>query len=151
MKINKYLKELGLEWYDLPGNYDGKLHNCGIYELEDSAAADPRNKENEEGFCSREFWNLDYTLSLFIYPRLCYFRENCADTGTPSYFCYDEEGNEINNANEKWLETIDKMILAFRYLIVMPHWETREELEKIEEIIDEGLTLFLKFYSCLWY
>ena len=30
MKINKYLKELGLNWYDLPGNYDKKLEEKNL-------------------------------------------------------------------------------------------------------------------------
>ena len=54
MKINKYLKELGLTEYDLPGNYYPDL------KLEEGAvAADIRNKEDEEGFCSYEFFSLD--------------------------------------------------------------------------------------------
>lgn len=39
---------------------------------------DKRNQDMEEyGFSSMEFFNLDHTLDLLIYPRLCYFRDHC--------------------------------------------------------------------------
>ena len=104
MKINKYLKELGLDWYDLPGNYDEKLHNCGIKKLENSAAADPRNKEDDEGFCEYEFFSLDYSMALYIYPRLCKFRDEYAKFGTPGCFCYNKDDQPDKKGDEKWLK-----------------------------------------------
>lgn len=141
MKLNKYLKELGLTQEDLPGYYDPNLKGS-------KAGADPRNKENEEGFCGYEFFSLDYSLALYIYPRLCEFRNEYANFGTPAYFCYDENENEIENGNELWLEALDKMILAFKYIITDPSdIEWREK----DKIIDEGLKLFAEHYRALWY
>lgn len=141
MKLNKYLKELGLTQEDLPGYYDPNLKG-------NKAGADPRNKENEEGFCGYEFFSLDYSLALYIYPRLCEFRNEYATFGTPAYFCYDENENEVENGNELWLEALDKMILAFKYIILDPaDIEWREK----DKIIDEGLKLFAEHYRALWY
>lgn len=141
MKLNKYLKELGLTQEDLPGYYDPNLKG-------NKAGADLRNKENEEGFCGYEFFSLDYSLALYIYPRLCEFRNEYATFGTPAYFCYDVNENEVENGNELWLEALDKMILAFKYIILDPaDIEWREK----DKIIDEGLKLFAEHYRALWY
>ena len=147
MKINKYLKELGLDWYDLPGNYDEKLHNCGIKKLENSAAADPRNKEDEEGFCKYEFFSLDYSIALYIYPRLCKFRDEYAKLGTPGCFCYNKNNEPIKDGDKKWLKTLDKMILAFEYIITDPK---DIDYKKKDKIIRRGLMLFVQYYHCLW-
>ena len=148
MKMNRYLKELGLDWCDLPGNYDGKLHNCGIKKLENSAAADPRNKADDEGFCEYEFFSLDYSMALYIYPRLCKFRDEYAKFGTPGCFCYNKKGEPVENGNEKWIKVLDKMILSFKYIIKEP--EDIDYKEK-DRIIKKGLFLFAKYYNCLWY
>lgn len=157
MKINKYLEELGLKWYDLPGNYDESLCNCGNDDLEDSVAADLRSKEDEEGFCSYEFFSLDYTLSLYIYSKLCYFREHMAPLSTPGCLIPSQYNSEPETeerkkqsaaAHEKWLEIIDKMILAFKLKIT----GFREGYEGIDrEREREGMQLFIEYYNCLWY
>ncbi len=39
---------------------------------------DKRNQDMEEyGFSTMEFFNLDHTFDLLIYPRLCYYRDYC--------------------------------------------------------------------------
>ena len=148
MKLNKYLKDLGLDWCDLPGNYDGKLHNCSINKIEKSPAVDPRNKEDDEGFCKYEFFSLDYSMALYIYPRLCKFRDEYAKFGTPGCFCYNKKGEPVENGNEKWIKVLDKMILSFKYIIKEP--EDIDYKEK-DRIIKKGLFLFAKYYNCLWY
>ena len=153
MKINKYLKELGLDWYDMPGVYDEKLND--IDSLCDKAAADPRNKEDEEGFCGYEFFSLDHTLSLFIYSKLCYFREHIADICTPGCLCTythasspEEREYRSNASHNKWLSIVDKMILAFKLKIT----GVREGFEGVDNAaIREGMYLFAEYYDCLWY
>ena len=154
MKINKYLKELGLDWYDMPGIYDEKLND--IDSLCDKAAADPRNEEDEEGFCSYEFFSLDHTLSLFIYSKLCYFREHIADIYTPgclctyihSFFTLEEREFHSYASHNEWLSIVDKMILAFKLKIT----GVREGFEDADNAaIREGMYLFTEYYDCLWY
>lgn len=153
MEINRYLKELGLDWCDLPGNYDGKLHNCGIKKLENSAAADPRNKIDDEGFCEYEFFSLDYSMALYIYPRLCKFRDEYAKYGTPGCLCYDENEKQLpsEESSKRWMEILDKIIWSFKSTIIEPTWNTIEELQEINAKIDEGLHLFADYFQYLWW
>lgn len=141
MKINKYLKELGLEQKDMPGYYNPNLND-------NSAGADIRNKEDEEGFCDYEFFSLDYSMALYIYPRLCKFRDEYAKIATPACFCYNKNGEPIKDGNKKWLKILDKMILAFKYIILDP---ADVECEKKGKIVNRGLALFAQYYNCLWY
>lgn len=181
MKINKWLKELDLTWYDLPGNYIPKTSLkvrlkrrwykikrgfCFmISDLEDYApeykekyeyqAYDKRNKEDKEGFCDYEFYSLDYSMALYIYPRLCQFKEKYAKYGTPGCLCIDEEGNDIKDrdTHKEWLEILDKMILSFQYIIKEPETEEWKSLgyQEQSKIIQEGLELFAKYYRDLWW
>lgn len=179
MKLNRYLEELGLDWYHLPGNYVKntsfrerlkrriyriKVGFCTMFSsLEDrmpefnetweSQAFDIRNKEDMEGFCEYEFFSLDYSMALYIYPRLCKFRDDYAHFGTPGCLCYDENQKRLSNeeADIRWMEILDKMILAFRYIIQQPDWKDSEELKEINKTIEEGLHLFADYYNCLWY
>lgn len=153
MKINKYLKELGYEWYDLPGNYDKKLKEDE--ELSSSAAADCRNEENDEGFCGYEFFNLDNTLSLFIYSKLCFFREHIVDMTTPGAFISfsrsdDEEirKQQEEEGHQLWLTIVDKMIEAFR-IKLKGYRKGYEGIDAEKE--REGMQLFIEYYDNLWY
>ena len=179
MKLNRYLEELGLTWYDLPGNYVEitsfrerlkrriykiKRGFCFMFSsLEDRApefdttweahAFDKRNKEDMEGFCDYEFFSLDYSMALYIYPRLCKFREEYANFATPGCLCYDENGKHLSGdeSSIRWLGILDKMILAFRYIIKEPEWKDIEECRAINATIEEGLKLFAEYYCSLWY
>ena len=179
MKLNRYLEELGLTWYDLPGNYVEKTSFrerlkrriykikrgfCFMFSaLEDKApdyhdtweaqAFDKRNKEDSEGFCGYEFFSLDYSMALYIYPRLCKFREDYAHYGTPGCLCYDENDKQLphEESSRRWMEILDKMILAFRYIIKEPEWKDIEECRAINAKIEEGLKLFAEYYCSLWY
>lgn len=154
MKLNKYLKELGLNEYDLPGYYNEQLENNE--ETVDVAGADIRNKEDEEGFCEYEFFNLDRTLSLYIYSKLCYFKEHIADIATPGCLCsfdttgmtQEEREESQKQAHDKWMSILDKMILAFKLQIVGTT-DGREGLDYAD--IREGMHLFVDYYSCLWF
>lgn len=140
MKINKYLKELGLTQNDMPGYYDPELKG-------DCPAADERNKENEEGFCLYEFFSLDYSMALYIYPRLCEFKDKYASIATPAFFCY-RNGKEVKDGNKKWLKTLDKIILAFQYIIKAPE---DVDYKRVNKVIARGLALFAQHYTNLWY
>ena len=179
MEINRYLKDLGLTWYDLPGNYISKASIkirlkrrwykikrgfCFMFSsLEDRApdynekyeycAYDKANKKDKEGFCKYEFYSLDYSLALYIYPRLCKFRDEYAKYGTPGCLCYDENEKQLpsEESSKRWIEILDKMIWSFKSIIIEPTWNTPEELQEINAKIDEGLHLFADYFQCLWW
>lgn len=144
MKNNKYLKELGLKWYDLPGNYNKKLEENE--RLCDTPAADIRNKEDKEGFCGYEFFSLDYSLALYIYPRLCFFRDHIATIGTPGCFSSITDTNKTEGSN-LWQEIVGKMCEAFKLIITGEAEENGIAAYKVRE----GLHLFAEYYSNLWY
>lgn len=179
MEMNKYLKELGFTWYDLPGNYIPKTslkvrlrrrwyrikrsfcfafspleeHAPDYREDMEYEAYDKRNRIDKSGFCKSEFWLLDYSLALYIYPRLCEFRNEYAKYGTPGCFCTDEDGNDKENGHEEWLAALDKMILSFKYILREPETKEWKDLsyKEQDEVIQEGLNLFAEYYRALWW
>jgi len=148
MKINKYLKKLGLKQYDMPGYYDEKLENHP--HLCDTPGADIRNKEDKEGFCGYEFFNLGDTLDLYIYSKLCWFREHCADIVTPGCFCsyHTQSEKQRQMSHKAWLKTLDEIIEGFRISIV-GFTEGQEGIEKLK--IQKARHLLAEFWDCLWY
>lgn len=117
IKYSKYLKEIGVDPMEGFDKYD------------------PRYKIDKElGFAQFEAWNLYYSLALEIYPRLCYFRERT--------LAYPAEADSI----EEWYEILDKMIRAFKLILI----DDRRDDEKFKEV-EEGLRLFAKWYLALWW
>lgn len=117
IKHSKYLKEIGID------------------PMERLDKKDPRYKMDKElGFAQSETWDLYYSLALEIYPRLCYFREISGG--------YPLEAD----SKEKWDEILDKMIHAFKLILI----DDRRDDEKFKEV-EEGLSLFAKWYLALWW
>ena len=117
IKHSKYLKEIGVDSME---GFDEK---------------DPRYKIDKElGFAPFETWDLSYSLALEIYPRLCYFREHTL--GYPPGA----------DSKEEWDEILDKMIRAFKLILI----NDRHDDEKFKEV-EEGLGLFAKWYLALWW
>ena len=117
IKHSKYLKEIGVN----PMARFGRK--------------DPRYKIDKElGFAPFETWDLYCSLALEIYPRLCYFREIAGG--------YPPEAD----SEEEWGEILDKMIRAFKLILI----DDRRDDEKFKEV-EEGLRLFAKWYLALWW
>ena len=132
MQFNHYYKELGLKETDFPFKKDKDIFG--------------REVENKEGFSEEEFFNLDYSLALYIYGRLRYFQDNCL------------KGCPMNMSMEQWNSIIKKMIKAFRLYI--EKGETDYTVNEIErkiisknktKQINYGMRLFIKYFGCLWY
>ena len=135
LKPNRYLKELGIDenyWLFNKSNQD-----------------DSRYVPDEEGFVDAEHFNLDTSLSLYIYSQLCYFRDYPMTCGTP-----------CGLTHEKWEEIVNAMIEAFRLLIVeenyserwtMSEQEWKHKSKNRQKKINYGLRMFIKYYSNLWY
>lgn len=113
-----------------------------------------------------DLWNLDITIANFVLPRLKKFKEE--DDGCPE--------REEMDTPEKWDEALDKMILAFEYVISWDDWwlgnpkydylsakskyddeyatQIRNsyltENKRREAGIKEGLELFAKWFRYLW-
>lgn len=87
------------------------------------------------GFSDDELWNLDVTIAKFVLPRLKRFRKNI--NGYPGDF---KDENE-------WYDVLDKMIQAFDLIAESGYYLPND---KNYRIIEDGLDLFRKYYSCLW-
>lgn len=122
LKLNKYLRELGID------------ENFYLFN-EKEKQLDYRYKEDEDGFVPAECWNLDTTFAMYIYSHLCYFRDNC------------NYGHPGNLSEEQWNNILNKMINGFKLLITNETDVSKTRRKKI----DYGLRLFAKYFSALWY
>lgn len=122
LKLNKYLRELGID------------ENFYLFN-EKEKQSDYRYKEDEDGFVPAECWNLDTTFAMYIYSHLCYFRDNC------------NYGHPGNLSEEQWDNILNKMINGFKLLITNETDVSKTRRKKI----DYGLRLFAKYFSALWY
>lgn len=116
IKDSKYLKEIGVDPMEGFDKYDPR------YQI-----------DKELGFAQFETWGLYHSLALEIYPRLCYFREHT--------LAYPAEVD----SEEEWDEILDKMIRAFKLILI----DDRRDDKKFKEV-KEGLRLFAKWYLVLW-
>ena len=97
-----------------------------------------KHQRLDHGFDDSELWNLESTIAKFIYPRIKEFAEN--HVGYPGHL-----------TEEKWQEILDKITKAFRLYIDHEYlYSFKEENEKIEKQINEGLRLFAKYFWNLW-
>lgn len=151
MKLNKYLKKLGLTQMDMPNYYNKNLANKKGYE--DKPGADLRNRENKEGFSIYEFFNLDRTLDLIVYSKLCYYREHIADLVTPGHLTPCGFGGNLTEEQKEaphklWLQIIDEMIEGFRISIV----GARDNYEGVDTYkVRRARQLLAENWDCLWY
>lgn len=126
IKINKYLEEIGFSQEDLPGYYNP---NC-----KGKICADPRNEDIPDfGFSSSEFWNLDHTFDLLIYPRLCYFKEYC------------NHGHPMGMTQEQWDKILNTMVQGFKLSLTVENPKIKQ-WKKIEK----ARNYFAKYYNNLW-
>lgn len=151
MKLNKYLKELGLTQMDMPNYYNKKLAEKKKYK--DKPGADLRNKENKEGFSTYEFFNLDRTLDLFVYSKLCYYREHIAELCTPGHLVPYRFNNNLTKDQKEapqklWLQIVDDIIEGFRISIV----GVRDGYEGIDTFkVKKARRLLAEHWDCFWY
>lgn len=134
MRINKYLRDIGI--------------NEENYWILTEKGGDPRYEEDEDGFIEAETWELNTTLAMINYSYLCYFREHCLH----SY--------PIGLTFEKWQEYIDKMIEAFKLIIIegnnldtneLGAEEFRIQSKRRNKKINFGLRLYAKYFNNLWW
>jgi hypothetical protein len=111
------------------------------YEVNDDRKERFKKQRLERGFDDSEMWSLYSTISHFILPRLKDYRECIEEFGIHPYSL---------KSVEKWLELLDKMILAFE-LKIYGSMDSGMEMDEYNKKIDEGLKAFTKWFSALWY
>lgn len=101
------------------------------------------------GYSRRDLWSLDYHLAELILPRLIAFKKSKRN-GVPGCLCkVDGTDQDFEAEGKQWEEILDKMILAFEF-IVKDDWKSIEELVERDKKIEEGIQLFGKYFRALW-
>ena len=89
----------------------------------------------ERGFDDSETWNLDATISMFVYPRLKAFIEDVKNL----------ECHPGNISFDEWLNILNEILKAFEILS-----QDSERTDDEEKIIERGLDLFREHFHNLW-
>lgn len=131
VKMNKHLRELGLTYKDLPCS---GLEGC-------RQRKDKRHLPDRDGFVQKEFWNLDYTLSLVIYSYLKEFLDE--------YISGYPVGYKGIDSDEDWEKAVESMCEAFKIMILKPDGMGRSKAE-IQKV-NRGLKLFAQCFEALWW
>lgn len=146
MSLDYGLEKLGVKpedifWHD---NICDKMINDERQELW-------KKQRKENGFDERETWALEYTIAIFVYPRLKWFIDNIADSFTPGSL-----------TSEQWLKILNMMLFGFEESIndnANEPSKNREETDELfkrrckiynRKIKDSHLT-FAMWYSYLWW
>ena len=96
-----------------------------------------------------EFFNLGYTLDLYIYSKLCYFREYIAVICTPGRFISklgDRSNKDQEKDNELWLSVLDQIIEGFKLSIAGDLNEAEDRYK-----IVSARQLLAEYWDCLWF
>ena len=105
-----------------------------FYGFDVSYEETPHYWSHKHDFPIDEIWNTDNTLARLIVPRLQAFKQ------------LDKHGYPSNFSDMRtWNNTIQKMIDAFD---LMKYSGTLSDVEK--KTVDEGLSLFCKYFLNLW-
>jgi hypothetical protein len=109
-------------------------------------------QKRTRGFSDRDLWSLDFTIALFVLPRLKAFRSNKIH-GFPTLVLaeidpdyYDKHSSytddKLNEIDQKcmdlWLSILDKMILAFENIIKDDDDLDSSDIEFIEKNDENG-------------
>jgi hypothetical protein len=105
------------------------------------------------GYSDEEVWEFSNRTTRYIYPRLVMLKNRYHGIG-PGKLLAEMFPDEIELSSEQenamrecWMEIMDKMIYAFGLLL---DDDTTRRTETQVARIDEGLSLFAKYYECLW-
>lgn len=106
-----------------------------LVDEDDSRWEEYTKQRLDRGFDDSETWNLDGTISKFIYPRLAAFIED-----TKRLQCHPG-----NISFDEWVEILEKILNGFELLA-----SDAENTEDENTIIEESLDLFRKYFHNLW-
>lgn len=131
--MRKYIDELGIT--DIPQNW-----------LPTDSRQEAWAKQRKKyGFDERETWNLDYTLKLLLYERLCAY-----DDFAP----VNKEYHKINYNNEKEItlrECLDRMIEGLKIDLTMDRYDPKRKEEEIENKINDVFYILYLCKDILWW
>lgn len=112
---------------------------------------------NEKGFSDSDMWSFDITLAEYILPRLIRFRlmvqgypgALSSHTEADNSSVIEDSSDEVfKNGMDRWCDTIEQMIIAFKIIVDKQDYFMFKDDDKV--IVDVGLDLFRKYYFNLW-
>ena len=102
-----------------------------------------------------ELYDLKYTISGYVLPRLKAFKEKYENRSAPSVPTFEEEelrlGRELSfkQAEAYWAGILGEMIFPFEYHVDPEKYE-HLEYDEIRASMKNGLELFAKYFENLW-
>ncbi|WP_340152673.1 hypothetical protein [uncultured Marivirga sp.] len=105
-----------------------------LTEKDDEREEQFRKQRMERGFDDSETWSLDYTVASFIIPRL----ER-----------YQELANERLARDKQLIREVDMLLEAMKLIVKDEGSHLWNEKEK--DIVTQGLALFPKVFTTLWW
>lgn len=103
---------------------------------------------------SDEIWDLKYSISNFIVPRLHEYKEKCKrgeNISVPTWINDSKESPVVDEdkLNSQWVDILEKMTIPFEYH-TNPEKYNQFSSEEIDSMVAEGLILFAKYFIHLW-
>lgn len=98
-------------------------------------------EKKETGISPDETWSLYSNIAIFVLPRLKLFKEMQKNIGGhPSCF----------RSNKSWMKILDKMIWSMEQIVEEKKPDDME-WDEYEKKVSYGITLFGKYFRCLWW
>lgn len=101
---------------------------------------------DKRGFDNTELWSLDFSIAKFILPRLKEFRKVCNGAPYGGEDCKFETTEDNFMTVQGWKDCLQKMIDAFQLIVDYDAWGD----DRKQEIVEEGLDVFRKYFHNLW-
>lgn len=102
-----------------------------------------------------DLYDLKYTLSEYIYPRLKAFKDKVDRKETPTLPNFKNENYfegkkmDIDLMFKFWSQKLEEMIFPFEYYNSPENFDNMEK-EFVKENIKKGLETFAKYFDDLW-
>lgn len=132
----KYLEDIDINFEDTPNGF---------------AKYDERYLHWEEqrkiyGFDERDTWNLEYTIDLLLYERLCMYKEYAMKFLDLDFHKITMEDTEINI-----LECLTRMIEGLMLKITLDDLDEKRNEPKNKKLIDDVYVIYNKCKRFLWW
>lgn len=131
-----YIEKLGIKLEETPQGW-----NEG-----DSRQEFWSEERNKYGFDERETWSLNYTMNLFLYERLCMYKEIASKCIDLKYHKFTYKGTELTQ-----LECIDRMIEGLRLDLTLGDYDKKREDKEISELIEDVYPIYALCKDALWW
>lgn len=128
----RYLKEIGIELKETPWGW-----NKG-----DSREKYWSEEIYEDGFDERETWDLNFTMNLLLYERLCKYKEITKGIVNLSFHTFKYNEEELTQE-----ECIDKILEGLKLELTL---EPFDKKRKEQEVIDKIKSIW-KIYDLIKY